>query len=36
MVNNNIVDFIITDDSDLTIFGAKRIAFKLETNGKFK
>ena len=31
---NKIVDFIITEDSDLLMFGAENILFKMGTKGK--
>ncbi|CAD5220825.1 unnamed protein product [Bursaphelenchus xylophilus] len=33
MIQNNIVDVVVTEDSDLIVFGASKIIFKLKENG---
>jgi len=33
LVNKNIVDVIVTEDSDLMVFGCQRVLFKLDDNG---
>ncbi len=34
MFNEGLIDFVITEDSDLLVFGTSKVFFKMDLNGQ--